>query len=231
MEGTLDPNSRPGFSRPLRELCAGYNLASLHRHSDREGGGGLKSDLEIQPHISARNGIRNARIDLQYPCDETWGGTRIEDLRRVGSRVHAAVLIQNGRLAGSRCVQREDAGLRICQQITVSTPGEETVVPIAMKSVSAGAEFGHLLIGNFDPRRIDVAVEFAFHSQSGRGLGGGDEVDDDLVADQRFAAPVLADEGEQAVFDRNYSGGIPPGMPPEGSGQVGWVLPLKATRC
>jgi hypothetical protein len=47
-----------------------------------------------------------------------------------------------------------------------------------MKAVSPELEFGHLLIGNLDPRRIDVGVEFAFHGQTGRCRGGGDEIDD-----------------------------------------------------
>jgi hypothetical protein len=37
--------------------------------------------------------------------------------------------------------------------------------------------------------------------ESGSGGGGGNEVDYDLMTDQGFAAPVLADEGEQAMFD------------------------------
>ena len=63
-----------------------------------------------------------------------------------------------------------------------------------MKPLSAEMEFGHLLIGDLDPRGIDVGVEFAFHGQTRRRCGGGDEMDDDLVADQRFTAPVLTDE-------------------------------------
>ena len=39
------------------------------------------------------------------------------------------------------------------------------------------------------------------HGQAGLGGGGGDQLDDDLMADQRLAAPVLADEGEQAMLD------------------------------
>ena len=77
--------------------------------------------------------------------------------------------------------------LRDYQEITMSTSGQEFVVPIAMKPVSPELEFRHLLIGNFDPRRIDVGVDFAFHGQSCRRCGAGDEVDDDLVTDQRLA--------------------------------------------
>src|SRR5260370_37628766 len=37
--------------------------------------------------------------------------------------------------------------------------------------------------------------------ESGIGGCGGNEVDNNLVTDQGFATPVLADEGEQAMFD------------------------------
>jgi cytochrome d ubiquinol oxidase subunit II len=53
--------------------------------------------------------------------------------------------------------------LRMCQEITVSTSGQETVVPVTMKLVSPELEFGHLLVGNLQPSRIGVGVEFAFH--------------------------------------------------------------------
>jgi uncharacterized protein (TIGR03118 family) len=35
-----------------------------------------------------------------------------------------------------------------CQEISVSTSGQETVVPVAMKLVSPELELGHLLVGN-----------------------------------------------------------------------------------
>jgi hypothetical protein len=53
--------------------------------------------------------------------------------------------------------------LRDCQQISVSTSGQETVVPVAMKQVSSESQFGHLLIGNFDPRRVGIGIEITFH--------------------------------------------------------------------
>ena len=39
------------------------------------------------------------------------------------------------------------------------------------------------------------------HLQTGAGGGGGDQLDDGLVADQRLAAPVLGDEREQPMLD------------------------------
>jgi hypothetical protein len=56
-----------------------------------------------------------------------------------------------------------ESAVRDCQQISVSTSGQETVVPVAMKQVSSESQFGHLLIGNFDPRRVGIGIEITFH--------------------------------------------------------------------
>ena len=39
------------------------------------------------------------------------------------------------------------------------------------------------------------------HGQTGAGCGRGDQLNDGLVADQRFGTPVLANEREQAVLN------------------------------
>jgi hypothetical protein len=75
------------------------------------------------------------------------------------------------------------AGLRARQQISVSTSGQETVVPVAVKLISPELEFGHLLVGNLQSRRIGIGVELAFHRQACGGGSGGNKVDDDLVTD------------------------------------------------
>ena len=46
-----------------------------------------------------------------------------------------------------------------------------------------------------------MLVELGVDVEAGAGAGGGDQADDDLVADERFAAPVLADEREEAMLD------------------------------
>src|SRR5580700_101784 len=48
---------------------------------------------------------------------------------------------------------------------------------------------------------ILAGVELAAHGEAGFGGGGRDQLDDDAIADEWFGAPVLADEGEEAVFD------------------------------
>jgi len=70
-----------------------------------------------------------------------------------------------------------------------------------MERVFLESEFGHLLVGNLDPRWIGIRVQGTLDLQTGFRSGGGDQINDDLVADQRFASPVLTDEGKQTVFD------------------------------
>src|SRR3984893_12944712 len=48
---------------------------------------------------------------------------------------------------------------------------------------------------------ILAGVELAAHGEAGFGGGGRDQLDDDAIADEWFGAPVLADEGEEAVLD------------------------------
>jgi hypothetical protein len=61
-----------------------------------------------------------------------------------------------------------------------------------------GLEFG---VGDLDAGGIAVWIELAANLEAGIGCGGGDQFDDDLMADQRLAAPVSGDERKQAVLD------------------------------
>jgi hypothetical protein len=62
-------------------------------------------------------------------------------------------------------------------------------------------EGGHLGIGHLDAFRVGAAVEAALDGEAGAGGGAGDQLDDHLVGQQRLAAPVLGDEGEQPMLD------------------------------
>src|SRR5271156_5816292 len=70
-----------------------------------------------------------------------------------------------------------------------------------MEVMAMEIEGVHLGVGNFDALRIGVDVEFAAYGQAGVGVGGSDQLDDGLVAEQRPAAPVLSDEREETMFD------------------------------
>ena len=70
-----------------------------------------------------------------------------------------------------------------------------------MELFSPKLEFRHLLIGNPEASLVDIGVDFAFHGQACGCCGCGDEINDDLMADERLAPPVLADKREKTVFD------------------------------
>ena len=58
-------------------------------------------------------------------------------------------------ILGACCIA---SALRNCQEISISTSGNKAVVPIAVERVSLEPEFGHLLVGDLDPRRIGIRV-------------------------------------------------------------------------
>src|ERR1022692_1363709 len=61
----------------------------------------------------------------------------------------------------------------------------------------------------FVPGGIAGAVDFGANRQPFAVGGGGNELHDNFVADERFTPPVLADEGEEPVFDRVPLAGPP----------------------
>jgi hypothetical protein len=79
--------------------------------------------------------------------------------------------------------------------------GRDGVVPLAVKRVTLDGERGHLGIGDLDALGIAVRIQLAAHRQASLRRRGADQLDNDLMADQRLAAPVLRDGGKQAVLD------------------------------
>ena len=75
------------------------------------------------------------------------------------------------------------------------------MVPFAVEGVGGEVYRRHFVVCDFGARRIGCVVDFGFDVGSGSGGGRGNQLDDGLVADQRFAAPVLGDEGEKLVLD------------------------------
>ena len=70
-----------------------------------------------------------------------------------------------------------------------------------MKAVAAEIDCRDFLLADFLPYRIGCSVELRPNFQARRSRGRRDKVDNDLVADEGFTPPVLADEGEQPVLD------------------------------
>src|SRR6202043_965982 len=77
----------------------------------------------------------------------------------------------------------------------------DSVVPLAVEFGAFDIDRGHLGVRDDNAAGVLASVEFAAHSEAGFGGGGRDQFDDDPVADKRLGAPVLADEGEEPVFD------------------------------
>ncbi len=69
-----------------------------------------------------------------------------------------------------------------------------------MESGGFGVESGHLGISDLDALRIVTFIEATGNGESGLCGGAGDQLDDDQVADQWLAAPVLSDEGKQPML-------------------------------
>src|SRR5258708_17377531 len=67
--------------------------------------------------------------------------------------------------------------------------------------MALNVEGSHFGIRDLNSFRVEALVDVAGDGEAGIGGSGADQLDDDLVADQRFAAPVLGDVGKKAVLD------------------------------
>ena len=70
-------------------------------------------------------------------------------------------------------------------------------------------ESGHLGVGDLDAFRIVTFIEATSDREPCVRSGAGDQLDDDQVADQWLAAPVLRDEGKQPMLS-SRAGEFPP---------------------
>ena len=75
------------------------------------------------------------------------------------------------------------------------------VVPVALEGIALNVEGSHFGIGDFDTFWIEALVDVASDGKAGIGGSGADQLDDDVVADERLAAPVLGDVGKEAMLD------------------------------
>src|SRR5205823_4435706 len=66
----------------------------------------------------------------------------------------------------------------------------DSIVPLAVEVVAGEVDGIHFGVGHLDAGRIGVLIELATNLQTGLGRRRGDQLDDDLMADERSAAPV-----------------------------------------
>src|SRR2546426_1268112 len=70
-----------------------------------------------------------------------------------------------------------------------------------MKRMAAELDVAQSLIFDGEALGIRPRVEHGLHAEPGPGLGGADEIDDGFIVHQWSAAPVQADEREEAMLD------------------------------
>ena len=70
-----------------------------------------------------------------------------------------------------------------------------------MEAITIDIDRVHFRVGYLDGFWVVILVEAALDIESDVRAGRSDQLDDDLVADQRFAAPVLCDEGKEPMLD------------------------------
>src|ERR1022692_680646 len=79
--------------------------------------------------------------------------------------------------------------------------GRDFIVPLTVEVVPPQVNLRHLRIRDFDPRRISPVINFCMDSQPFPCGGSGNQTDDHFQTGEGLPSPVLADEGEQAVFN------------------------------
>ncbi len=77
----------------------------------------------------------------------------------------------------------------------------DRVIPLAMKIVWMQVYVGELLVRDTTTLGIDALIDSALDEQTGLCRGGADQIHDDLMSEQRLAAPVASNEREQSMFN------------------------------
>src|SRR5258708_17017701 len=77
----------------------------------------------------------------------------------------------------------------------------DRIVPFTVEGVWQNGECCHLFIGDLASGAVGIGVELALHCQACLSRSGSDQLQDHRVACERFAAPVLADPGKEAMLN------------------------------
>ena len=76
----------------------------------------------------------------------------------------------------------------------------DCVIPLAMEVMASDIDGGEFGVVDGDAGVVGIGIELGVNREAGFGGGRGNQLDDDLVADQRLAAPVLSDERKETVL-------------------------------
>src|SRR5215471_20689541 len=101
------------------------------------------------------------------------------------------------------CSIRTLSWLSIRHEITVSLlrAWKDSIIPLSVEGVFLEMNLLHGLLRDLEPYRVRVLIQLAHDLQARLGRRGRNEVDHHLVAHQRLPAPILADKGEETMFD------------------------------
>jgi hypothetical protein len=72
---------------------------------------------------------------------------------------------------------------------------------IRVEVIGLDVDLGDFGVRDLDCLGVVVVVETAMDGEPCFGRGGGDQLDDHGMGEQRFAAPVPRDDGKEAMFD------------------------------
>src|SRR5216684_9011777 len=76
-----------------------------------------------------------------------------------------------------------------------------------MKVIGDAVDGGEVCVGDGDALGIVAVIEAATNGEAGIGSGGADQLENDLMADERGCPPVLGDEREEPMLDLVPFGG------------------------
>lgn len=137
---------------------------------------------------------------IEHYCIAAWGTVRsLGRLLERESVVEAMEqVLKEGKRFDEELTKGSSGNKRAIWRIGIRCDG---VVPFTVEFGTFDVDRSHFGVGDDDATGVLASVELAVHGEAGFGGRGRDRLDDCPIADQRLGAPILADEGEEAVLD------------------------------
>ena len=115
-----------------------------------------------------------------------------EESKKTGVRKEAALALHYLLSTNSEMGRAAFKGLFINNLSNL--PRSDAVIPLPVEIVAINFDVSHLRIGDDQPLGVLGGVKFGLYREAATRLGIGNQVDDDLMTDQRAATPVHRDE-------------------------------------